>query len=108
MNTMHLIVYLEDSQIHIFSNTGSFNKITNDVFMQDSVEVVESPGTTKIFADNLNLLATSSEAEIFNNVNLVNDEGSSLKADSIKYNLLEKKLKISSLDDKLIKMKVIN
>ena len=57
--------------------------------MQDSVEVVESPGTTKIFADNLNLLATSSEAEIFNNVNLVNDEGSSLKADSIKYNLLE-------------------
>lgn len=107
MDGMHLIIYLENRQIDIFSDTGSYNKITNDVFMQNSVKVVESPGTIKIFADNLNLLAASSEAEIFNNVNLVNGEGSFLQANSVKYDLLDKKLKISAEDDKLIKMKVI-
>ena len=107
MDTMHLVMHLKDRQIDIYSDTGSFNKITNDVIMKSSVRVVESPGSTVIYAENLHLFASSNEAKIFSKVNVTNDAGSYLKAHSIKYDFLRKKLKVEALENQLVKMKVI-
>ena len=108
MDSMHLVMHLKDRQIDIYSDTGSFNKITNDVIMKNSVRLVESPGTTIIYAEDLHLFASTNEAKIFNNVNITNDTGSFLKAHSIKYNFLQKKLKVEALENQLVKMKILD
>ena len=51
---------------------------------------METPGNTVIHAENLNLLSSSNLAQIYNNVNLINEEGSFLKADSIEYDFEQK------------------
>jgi hypothetical protein len=108
MNDMFLTLRLENNrQIIITSENGKFNKVTQDCFFENAVKVVDSVGKTTIYADNLDLLASSSTAQIFNNVNLINDNGSSLKADKIEYDFEGKKLKVSMFDDKSINMKVI-
>lgn len=109
MVKMHLILYLKDGkEIEIVSDKGKFNKITNDCFFESNVLATESLGETTISADNLNLLSTSSTAEIFNNVNLFNHEGSFLKADKIEYDFVQKKLKVSMFDEEKIEMKVVS
>ena len=69
---------------------------------------METPGNTVIHAENLNLLSSSNLAQIYNNVNLINEEGSFLKADSIEYDFEQKKLKVSMFDKERIKMKVVS
>ena len=84
MVKMHLILYLKNGkQIDIVSDKGRFDKTTNDCFFEANVRATENPGDIVISADNLNLLSTSNTAEIFNNVNLFNGEGSFLKADRV-------------------------
>ena len=105
MNTMHVILYLNDGRIvNIISNKGSYNKRTYDCFFEDEVKATD--GKTNIFADNLDLLANKNSVNIYNNVRL-NDPTASLQADKIDYDFETKHFKVSMFDDNAVRMKVI-
>ncbi len=105
MNTMHVILHLNDGRIvNITSNKGSYNKRTYDCFFEDEVKATD--GKTNIFADNLDLLATKNFVNIYNNVRL-NDPTASLQADKIDYDFETKNFKVSMFDDNTVSMKVI-
>lgn len=105
MNEMHVILNLANGKVvNITSNKGIYNKATYDCFFEQNVKA--SDGETKIFSDNLNLLATKNSVEIYSNVT-INNPSSTLKADKISYDFETKLFKILSNDDKLVKMKLI-
>jgi len=105
MNNMSVTMYLNDGRtITITSDKGKYNKITYDCFFEQNVKATD--GNTKIFAENLDLLATQNFVEIYNNVNLDYATGN-LKADKIDYNIETKHFKVSMFDESSIKMKVI-
>ena len=105
MENMHVILYLNDGRIiNIESDKGSYNKVTYDCFFEQNVKATD--GSIKIYAENLDLLATENSAEIYNNVNLDYATGN-LLADKIDYNFETKYFKVSMFDDKAIKMQVI-
>ena len=105
MENMHVILYLNDGRIiNIVSDKGSYNKVTYDCFFEQNVKATD--GSIKIYAENLDLLATENFAEIYNNVNLDYATGY-LLADRIDYNFETKYFKVSMIDDKAIKMQVI-
>ena len=105
MKNMHVILYLNDERIvNIVSDKGRYNKTTHDCFFVQNVKATD--GSTKIYAENLDLLATENSAEIYNNVNLDYATGN-LLADKIDYNFETKYFKVSMFDDKAIKMQVI-
>ena len=105
MKNMHVILYLNDERIiNIVSDKGRYNKTTHDCFFVQNVKATD--GSTKIYAENLDLLATEDSAEIYNNVNLDYATGY-LLADKIDYNFETKYFKVSMFDDKAIKMQVI-
>lgn len=112
LNNLHLILHLKNGQVDVYAKKGTFNKLTNDIFMtggtEEPIQAIETPGTTVIYADNINLLAGSSEAEVFNNVRIVDDKGSFLEAHSIKYDFLQKELKVSAKEYyERVKMKIV-
>ena len=112
LDNLHLILHLKNGQVDVYAKKGTFNKLTNDIFMtggtEEPIRAIETPGTTVIYADNINLLAGSSEAEIFNNVRIVDDKGSFLEAYSIKYDFLQKELKVSAKEYyERVKMKIV-
>ena len=90
--------------VKITSTKGSYNKTTYDCFFENNVRATD--GETEIFSENLDLLATESSVEIYNNV-ILNYTTGSLRADKIDYNFETKYFKVSMFDDKTIKMKVI-
>ena len=105
MKNMHVILSLNDGRIiNIASDKGRYNKTTHDCFFVQNVKATD--GSTKIYAENLDLLATENFAEIYNNVNLDYATGY-LLADKIDYNFETKYFKVSMFDDKAIKMQVI-
>ena len=105
MDNMHVIMYLTDGRIvNITSDKGRYNKTTYNCFFEQNVKATD--GNTKIFAENLDLLATKNFLEIYNNVSLDNTTGY-VKADKINYNFETKHFKILMFDDKSIKMKII-
>jgi hypothetical protein len=105
MYSMHVIMYLADGRIvNITSDKGRYNKATHDCFFEQNVKATD--GSTKIFAENLDLLATENFLEIYNNVSLNNTMGH-VKADKINYNFKTKNFKVLMFDDKSIKMKII-
>jgi len=105
MSRMHVILYLNDNRIvNITSNQGKYNKLTYDCFFFG--EVVASDGEIEISAENLDLLATTNVAKIYNEVNLNYPTGS-LLADNVDYNFNTKLFKVSMFDESAIKMKVI-
>ena len=105
MKNMHVILNLSDERIiNIVSDKGRYNKTTHDCFFVQNVKATD--GSTKIYAENLDLLATENFAEIYNNVNLDYATGY-LLADRIDYNFETKYFKVSMFDDKAIKMQVI-
>ena len=105
MENMHVILYLADNRVvEITSLKGRYNKVNYDCFFED--EVLATDGETVIEARNLDLLATESYVEIYNNV-ILNYTTGSLRADKIDYNFETKNFKVSMFDDKAIKMKVI-
>ena len=105
MSNMHVIMYLEDGRIvKITSDKGSYNKVSYDCYFEKNVKATD--GSTEIFAQNLDLLATNNAAEIYNEVSLEYPKGS-LQADKIKYNFETKSFKVSMFKDKLVKMKVV-
>ena len=105
MNTMHVILHLNDGRIvNIISNGGSYNKKTFDCFFED--EVIATDGKTNISADNLDLLANKNSVNIYNNVRL-NDPAASLQADKIDYDFETKRFTITSRPNNMVKMKLI-
>ncbi len=105
MTNMHTILYLSDGRvINIVSDKGKYNKVTYDCFFEQNVKATD--GSTKIFAENLDLLATKDSVEIYNNVNLDYATGY-LQADKIYYNFETKHFTVSMFDNKSVKMKVI-
>ena len=104
MTNVHAILYLPDGRIvNIKADKGKYNKVTYDCFFKQNVKATD--GETKIFAENLDLLATASSVEIYNNVFLDYATGN-LQADKIDYNFETKYFKVSMFDDKTVKMKV--
>ena len=90
--------------VNIISNKGRYNKVTYDCFFEENVRATD--GESKIFAENLDLLATKNFVEIYNDVSLSYPTGY-LEADKVKYNFETKHFKVSMFDDREIKMKVI-
>ncbi len=104
MYNMHVILHLTDGRtVNITSEKGRYNKITQDCFFEQNVKATD--GSTKIFAENLDLLATKNFLEIYNNVSLDNAMGY-VEADKINYNFETKHFKVLMFDDKSIKMKI--
>jgi len=105
MTNMHVILYLDNGRIvNILSNKGRYNKVTYDCFFEDDVRATDEE--TKIFSDNLDLLATGDSVKIYNNV-IVNYPEASLRADKIDYDFVTKYFKVSMFDDKAVKIKVL-
>ena len=106
MKKMRVQLYLNDLTIvTIISDEGRFQKKTNDIWFEKNV--IADDGETKIFAENLDLLATENFAKIYNNVELYHPTGGSLKSDAIDYDFEKKYMRIYNFDDKAVKMKVI-
>ena len=105
MTNMHVILYLKgDRIVNITSNKGKYNKATNDCFFEENVRATD--GETKIFAENLDLIATENFVKVYNEVKLNNPEGS-LVADKVDYDFETKYFKVSMFGNKSVKMKVI-
>ena len=105
MTNMHVILYLDNGRIvNILSNKGRYNKVTYDCFFEDDVRATDEE--TKIFSDNLDLLATEDSVKIYNNV-IVNYPEASLRADKIDYDFVTKYFEVSMFDDKAVKIKVL-
>ena len=105
MTNMRVILYLDNGRIvNILSNKGRYNKVTYDCFFEDNVRATDEE--TKIFSDNLDLLATEDSVKIYNNV-IVNYPEASLRADKIDYDFVTKYFKVSMFDDKAVKIKVL-
>ena len=105
MKSMHVTLYLDDERIvTITSNKGKYNKVSQDCFFEENVKATD--GGTKIFAENLDLLATENLAKAYNKVKLNHPTGS-LRADKVDYDFQTKYFKISMFGDKVVKMKVI-
>ena len=105
MTNMNVVLYLKDERkVRIISNRGRYNKATYDCFFEEDVRATD--GETKIFSENLDLLATENFVKIYNNVKLNHSTGS-LRADKIDYDFETKYFKVSMFDDSVVKMKVI-
>ena len=105
MTNMNVVLYLKDERIvRIISNRGRYNKATYDCFFEENVRATD--GETKIFSENLDLLATENFVKIYNSVKLNHSTGS-LRADKIDYDFETKYFKVSMFDDSVVKMKVI-
>ncbi len=104
MKNMQVLLYLEDGRIvEILSDKGKYNKVTYDCFFEINVRATD--GETKIYSENLDLLATENTVGIYNNVT-INFPTGSIKADKIDYDFETKYFKVSMFSDKSIKMKV--
>ena len=104
MTNVHTILYLSNGRIvNIKADKGKYNKVTYDCFFKQNVKATD--GETKIFAENLDLVATTSFVKIYKDVTLNYPTGS-LVADKIDYDFETKYFKVSMFDDKTVKIKV--
>ena len=105
MTNMHVTLYMDDGRnVIITSDYGRYNKVSYNCFFENNVKAID--GTTTIFAENIDLLATENSATVYNNVFLTNDEGS-LRADKIYYDFETKYYQVSMFSDKKVKIKLI-
>lgn len=91
-------------EVIILSNEGTYNKKTFDCFFEKNVRATD--GNTKIFSENLDLLASQNTAKIYNNVRVIHASGD-IQADKIDYNFETKNFNVSMFDDKTVKVKVV-
>ena len=104
MTTVHTMLYLPDGRIvNIKADKGKYNKVTYDCFFKQNVKATD--GETKIFAENLDLLATENFVKVYNDVKLNHSTGF-LQADKVDYDFETKYFKVSMFDDKVVKMKI--
>ncbi len=104
MKKMRVELYLKDGRIvTIISDRGKYHKESHDCWFEENV--VADDGETKIFANNLDLLATENFVKIYQQVKMINSTGI-LKADQVDYDFETKYFKVSMFDEKTVKMKV--
>ena len=104
MKKMRVELYLKDGRIvTIISDHGKYHKKSHDCWFEENV--VADDGETKIFANNLDLLATENFVKIYQQVKLIHPTGT-LQADQIDYDFETKYFKVSMFDEKKVKMKV--
>ena len=104
MKKMRVELYLKDGRIvTIISDRGKYHKESHDCWFEENV--VADDGETKIFANNLDLLATENFAKIYQQVKLIHHTGT-LQADQVDYDFETKYFKVSMFDEKTVKMKV--
>ena len=102
---MKVLLYLNNNQtVTIISDLGKYHKQSHDCWFEKNV--VATDGETKIFAENLDLLATENSVKIYDNV-IINNPTGSLSADNIDYDFETKYFKVSMFSDETIKMKVV-
>ena len=105
MTNMHVTLHMDDGRsVIITSDYGRYNKVSYNCFFEINVKAID--GTTTVFAENIDLLATEDSATVYNNVFLTNDEGS-LRADKIYYDFETKYYQVSMFSDKKVKIKLI-
>jgi len=105
MEKMQVELYLSDGRVvKITSDQGRYQKQSHDCWFEKNVVVYD--GETKIFAENLDLLASENFVKIYKQVRLFHPTGS-LEADQIDYDLEKKYFKVSMFDGKSVKMKVV-
>ena len=83
-----------EAVIYIYSKTANYNKINNNTFFKEKVNV--KFGDQTIDSENLNLNFKENLIEILDNVYYV-DNSTKIKADKVEIDLLKKKLKISMI-----------
>ena len=104
MKKMRVKLYLKDGRIvTIISDRGKYHKESHDCWFEENV--VADDGETKIFANNLDLLATENFVKIYQQVKLIHPTGT-LQADQVDYDFETKYFKVSMFDEKIVKMKV--
>ena len=104
MKKMRVELYLKDGRIvTIISDRGKYHKESHDCWFEENV--VADDGETKIFANNLDLLATENFVKIYQQVKLIHPTGT-LQADQVDYDFETKYFKVSMFDEKIVKMKV--
>ena len=104
MKKMRVELYLKDGRIvTIISDRGKYNKKSHDCWFEENV--IADDGETKIFANNLDLLATENFVKIYQQVKLIHPTGT-LQADQVDYDFETKYFKVSMFDEKIVKMKV--
>ena len=104
MKKMRVELYLKDGRIvTIISERGKYHKESHDCWFEENV--VADDGETKIFANNLDLLATENFVKIYQQVKLIHPTGT-LQADQVDYDFETKYFKVSMFDEKIVKMKV--
>ena len=105
MKKMRVEIYLNNGQtVIIISDHGKFHKESNDCWFVSNVVVDD--GETKIFAENLDLLATENFVKVYNKVRL-NHPTSSLQADQMDYDFETKYFKVSMFNNKMVRMKIM-
>ena len=105
MANMKVEINMSDGRtVIITGDKGTYNKKTYDCFFENNVKATD--GETIIQSENLDLFASKDIASIYNNVNLINENGS-LKADKVDYDFESKYYKISMFNDKKVKIKLI-
>ena len=104
MKKMRVELYLKDGRIvTIISDRGRYHKESHDCWFEENV--VADDGEIKIFANNLDLLATENFVKIYQQVKLIHPTGT-LQADQVVYDFETKYFKVSMFDEKIVKMKV--
>ena len=104
MKKMRVELYLKDGRtVTIISDHGKYQKKSHDCWFEENV--VADDGETKIFANNLDLLATENFVKIYQQVKLIHPTGT-LQADQVDYDFETKYFKVSMFDEKTVKMKV--
>ena len=105
MTDMQVTINMSDERtVIIRGDKGTYNKKTYDCFFKNNV--IATDGETTIQSENLDLLASKDIASIYNNVNLINENGS-LKADKVDYDFKTQYYKISMFSDKKVKINLI-
>ena len=105
MTNMKVTMDMNDGRtVIITGDKGTYNKKTYDCFFENNVKATD--GETTIKSENLDLFASKDIASIYNNVNLINKNGS-LKADKVNYDFEAKFYEISMFNNEKVKIKLI-
>ena len=106
MKYMMVTLYLADGRVvTITSDDGKYNKKTYDCFFKNNVKADDSE--IVILAQNLDLIASSETASIYQDVHVKTNSGS-MRADKVDYNFKTNYYKVSMFNDEKIKIKLIN
>ena len=102
MNKMIVTLHMQNGKVVVItSDKGTYNKVNYDCFFVGNVKAIDSE--TTITSNNLDLLSTEDYALAYDNVVLVNDQGS-LNADKVKYDFKKEQYHVSMLNNEKVKI----